>query len=80
MLQQGKLEAVAQLNYETWISRGRELEAVQSHVKQLILDMQVKTLKKPASDETVVEVKSTATISRLKNIHVPVLILIGEGA
>ncbi|SFL37584.1 Pimeloyl-ACP methyl ester carboxylesterase [Gracilibacillus orientalis] len=78
LLQEGKIEETAQFNYETWILRNRDPELINSDVKQLVIDMQIKSLTKPEPDHPCEEIETEDNILQIKDIRVPVLIINGK--
>lgn len=78
LLQEGKIEETAKLNYKTWILRNRDAELINVDVKQLVVDMQMKFLIKPEAKNSCEEIKNEDHILQLKNIRIPVLIINGE--
>lgn len=78
LLQEGKIEETAKLNYKTWILRNRDADLINADVKQLVVDMQLKFLIKPEAKNSCEEIKNEDHILQLKNIRIPVLIINGE--
>ena len=58
LLQEGKIEETAKLNYKTWIPRNRDAELINADVKQLVVDMQLKFLIKPEAKNSCEEIKN----------------------
>jgi pimeloyl-ACP methyl ester carboxylesterase len=78
LLEAGEFAEVAELNYYTWILRGRHPELVASSIKELVVDMQLKALTKQEPDEPCEEIAEEDSIERIGVIKIPVLIMIGD--
>lgn len=78
LYENGLLEEVALLNYKTWILRKRSQESIDSNIKDLVMDMQLRALSKPEPDIEPEEIEEEVQINRLMNIKIPVTIVSGE--
>lgn len=78
LLEEKNVQKVAEFNYELWILRGRDQEAVDKRIKDLVIDMQWKALTKKEPDIPCEEMEEEDNINRLARIKAPVLLLNGE--
>ena len=76
--QMEELEKIAVLNFNTWILRDRHADAVKQETRDLVMDMQMKSLLKGEPDTESVEIEEEDIILKLKNIKMPVLVVIGD--
>lgn len=77
LLEEGKIEAAVLLNYDTWIVGEREHHTINPKVKELVIDMQMKSLTKPDSVFPYEEVEAEDNITRMKDIKIPVVVING---
>lgn len=73
-----EFEKIAALNYNTWILRNRHTESVKRDIKDLVMDMQMKSLMKKEPDTESMEIEEEDIILKLRNIKIPVLVVIGD--
>lgn len=76
--QADEFEKIAVLNFNTWILRNRHVDAVKQDIRDLVIDMQMKSLMKGEPDSKSVEIEEEEMILKLKNIKIPVLVVIGD--
>lgn len=77
LLKNGKKEETALLNYKTWVLGGREPNAVDPKIKDLVTDMQMQSLTKPEPDAPCVEIEAEDSITKIKDIKIPLLLING---
>ncbi|WP_100013175.1 alpha/beta fold hydrolase [Lentibacillus sediminis] len=77
LLEEGETEEAAILNFNTWIVAGRTTESIESKVKDLVIDMQMKALTKLEPASSVEEIDPEDSIYRIGDIKIPVVIIIG---
>lgn len=73
-----EFEKIALLNLNTWILRDRPADTVKQDIRNLVMDMQLKSLRKKEPDIESIEREEEDSILRLKNIKIPVLVVIGD--
>ena len=78
LTQAGEFEKIAILNYNTWILRNRNEDVIKQESRDLVMDMQVKSLMKKELDIESIEIEEEDIILKLKNIKIPVLVVIGD--
>ncbi|AYC28447.1 alpha/beta fold hydrolase [Paenisporosarcina cavernae] len=77
LLEEGRLEEAALLNYETWIVRGREKQEVSENLQKLILEMQMTAFLK--EEPTRIDlIRAEDHVNKLGKLSLQVLVLIGE--
>lgn len=78
LLEEGKIEEAAILNYNTWIVARRDPESIDPTIRELVIDMQMKALTKLEPASSVEEIETDDSISRISNVKVPLVIIIGD--
>ncbi|TMF48813.1 MAG: alpha/beta hydrolase [Chloroflexi bacterium] len=79
LLEQGDLVAAAELNVRTWVvGPGRTTDQVDPAVRQRVYDMQYHAFTVPIPDTTEVISPEPQAITRLADIRVPALLMIGD--
>ncbi|WP_018752323.1 alpha/beta fold hydrolase [Paenibacillus sanguinis] len=78
LLQSKDFEKIAALNFNTWILRDRPVDAVRQDIKDLVVDMQMKALMKEEPDTKSIEIEEEDNVLKLRNIKIPILIVIGD--
>ncbi|MEY8351744.1 alpha/beta hydrolase [Lachnospiraceae bacterium 54-53] len=76
--QMKEFEKIAVLNYHTWILRNRHTDDVKQDIRDLVMDMQMKSLMKRKPDTESIEIEEEDIILKLRNIRIPVLVVIGD--
>ncbi|MEI5991230.1 hypothetical protein A5881_002763 [Enterococcus termitis] len=72
-------EQAAELNYQTWILRGRSPETLDSSIRELVIDMQMVAFTQPEPPLPIEELPTAQPLSEtLDQLTLPVLIIIGE--
>lgn len=75
---EGKLQEVAKHNLNMWILRERGKDFVSDSIKDLVLDMQMKSMNKVEPESPYDEVEEEEQIDRLETLKTPLLIIIGS--
>lgn len=78
LLTQGKIDEVAELNFQMWYVGQRKQTIVSASVKQLILDMQLNAMYKGMPQTPIEELEEEDNLPRLKELQMPVLVIVGE--
>ena len=77
LLEEGKIEETAIHNYNTWILGERNPNSIDPKIKDLVIDMQMKSLTKTEPDSPCEEIEAEDSISKIKNIKIPLVIING---
>lgn len=78
LLKNKKFEETANLNYKTWILRNRSPKTISQDIRELFLDMQLKTfIKYELQNEYGYLTEDMDNLGQLKYIRVPVLLING---
>lgn len=77
LLEAGKYQEAAQLNYDTWIARGRDGKVLSDDRKNLLLAMQIKASEMPTPDDAQPVEEVESHMERIREIKHPVLIING---
>lgn len=78
LLEEGKIAETALFNYHTWILRGREPDTINPKVKELVIDMQMKSLTKLEPSSPYEEIEVEANIKKIKEINIPIVVINGK--
>lgn len=78
LLDEKNYEKVAELNYDMWILGNRNVDTVDSKIKDLVFDMQMKFLMKEEPESPYEEIEEMNNIERIGQIKVPVLLINGD--
>lgn len=73
-----EFDKIAVLNYNTWILRNRHEDDIKQDIRDLVIDMQMKSLMKGKPDNESIEIEEEDIILKLGNIKIPVLVVIGD--
>lgn len=74
----GKLNEVCDHNIKMWILRDRTNTCISEELRQLLMDMQMKSLSKPEPDVEPEEIEEEEQIGRLDSIETPLVVITGS--
>ncbi len=78
LLSEGKIEEAALLNVNVWIAGERNENSVDPKVKELVMDMQLTSLRKQDPQTPVIELEAEDNVHKLKNLTCPLLVITGR--